>query len=205
MKKLMIAAAIVCAAVMSQAASIVWTVGAINGAGAGGNGWGDNPMDAENCTYQLLVGNYTAPDTLGAGYDIFSQIVSEYSAFDSDGGLAMMYFENVTVDAEGTAMKSDTPYWAQVIVTDANGSTLTSGKFLIEAASAAGDMAEPTFALADTAFGVTAIPGVSTFDETYGTFTSAGWQGGATPTPEPTSGLLLLLGVAGLALRRRRA
>ena len=28
---------------------------------------------------------------------------------------------------------------------------------------------------------------------------------GATPAPEPTSGLLLLLGVAGLALKRKRA
>lgn len=39
----------------------------------------------------------------------------------------------------------------------------------------------------------------------YGTFASAtsGWQ--TTAVPEPTSGLLMLLGVAGLALRRRRA
>ena len=31
------------------------------------------------------------------------------------------------------------------------------------------------------------------------------WTGGSSPVPEPTSGLLMLLGMAGLALRRRRA
>ena len=33
----------------------------------------------------------------------------------------------------------------------------------------------------------------------------AGWTGGGSSVPEPTSGLLLLLGVAGLALRRKHA
>ena len=33
----------------------------------------------------------------------------------------------------------------------------------------------------------------------------ANWVGGGEPAPEPTSGLLMLLGMAGLALRRRRA
>ena len=41
----------------------------------------------------------------------------------------------------------------------------------------------------------------ATFDASEG-FKSSGWY---TAVPEPTSGLLLLLGVAGLALRRRRA
>ena len=40
-----------------------------------------------------------------------------------------------------------------------------------------------------------------TFSGTTGAFPSGGW----TAAPEPTSGLLLLLGVAGLALKRKRA
>ena len=43
----------------------------------------------------------------------------------------------------------------------------------------------------------------------YEGFGSAGWyaksSGGTTPIPEPTSGILLLLGMAGLALRRKHA
>ena len=44
---------------------------------------------------------------------------------------------------------------------------------------------------------------------TFNDFISSGWQTYGAPTPgpvpEPTSGLLLLLGVAGLALKRKRA
>ena len=43
----------------------------------------------------------------------------------------------------------------------------------------------------------------------YGaTFSVGGWYtitSGGTPVPEPTSGLLMLLGIAGLALKRKRA
>lgn len=43
--------------------------------------------------------------------------------------------------------------------------------------------------------------GVNAFKDSTG-FTSGGWY---TAVPEPTSGLLMLVGLAGLALRRRRA
>ena len=36
-------------------------------------------------------------------------------------------------------------------------------------------------------------------------FTVGGGGGGGEPVPEPTSGLLMLIGAAGLALRRTRA
>ena len=43
------------------------------------------------------------------------------------------------------------------------------------------------------------------FKDAAGGFSSAGWYSSAAAVPEPTSGLLMLLGMAGLALRRRRA
>ena len=42
------------------------------------------------------------------------------------------------------------------------------------------------------------------FNDVAGGYAGAGWYGAAA-VPEPTSGLLLLLGVAGLALKRKRA
>ena len=39
----------------------------------------------------------------------------------------------------------------------------------------------------------------------FGYNESVSWSGAVASVPEPTSGLLILLGMAGLALRRRRA
>ena len=46
------------------------------------------------------------------------------------------------------------------------------------------------------------LPGQS-FDATYGAFSPTGWTSSA--MPEPTSGLLLLVGAGLLGLRRKRA
>ena len=92
-------------------------------------------------------------------------------------------------------MTADTDYYAKVVLTDGN-STLTSNIYTIQAYSFADTTAEPVFAFATEAGNVGGA-----LDPTYGTFNAAGWQ----VVPEPTSGLLMLLGMAGLALRRKRA
>ena len=55
----------------------------------------------------------------------------------------------------------------------------------------------------DIAFGSVSASSKMSFDGASG-YSAAGWYGAAA-VPEPTSGLLLLLGVADLALKRKRA
>ena len=78
--------------------------------------------------------------------------------------------------------------------------TLTDdGTYIAVVAYAGGEGEDDMFRV----FESMASGGVLEFDPAYGSGTAGAWTTAA--VPEPTSGLLLLLGVAGLALRRRRA
>ena len=74
-----------------------------------------------------------------------------------------------------------------------------SDKVFISDTTASGIQASAT---QEFAFGSPSTASKSTFSTA--TFSSSGWYQAAA-VPEPTSGLLMLLGMAGLALRRRRA
>ena len=86
---------------------------------------------------------------------------------------------------DGTA--TGTSYLAQLVMTDASGNTITSEKaaFVTDSAAEYGPLNFSN--------------GVGFSTETAKINYGSGW----TAAPEPTSGLLLLLGVAGLALKRK--
>ena len=207
MKKLMVAAAIVCAAACSQGAALLWNW-QVTGAAS-------TIMDAEpkvvGNTTAYLFANYMTEDAM---YEAADAVIASLRASKGDTSvLSATQTGNLGSNgkmAEGLELSSsafgddDKNYMFAVIV----GEDAAGNKW-----AAINDLAKKGAAVG----GTSANFSYSGFDEDYiyagltDNYTSAegaGWfqlTEGATPTPEPTSGLLLLLGVAGLALRRRRA
>ena len=197
MKKLMIAAAIVCAAAASQAASVTWQSGAFTTLpscmveaeypGEGYTGAGD----WENGCIKALVwesttdwGFTSAKDVWDAYGDTLNPQNALTATYDTMNLNADVIGSNIGV--EGTRV-----YAAILYLHDDN---LTFEK--------------PDFYMANVATALASDMGgaVSDLGNSWGgTGGAATVWSEAVAAPEPTSGLLLLLGVAGLALRRRRA
>ena len=193
MKKLMIAAAVICSTAFVQAASVYWSLGTINGYGTDGSGWGADGLTG-NVNVQLIIGTSLSGGVIG------DTVYDATTAVTFDSGYAFPDSLDIA------AMASDTPYYSQIIITSGD-STLKSGIYEIQASSFDGDITMPNWGFAGEEYALTGsgggtLSGLDTFDATYGAFGASGWTGAV---PEPTSGLLLLLGVAGLALRRKRA
>ena len=177
----MIAAAIVCAAAFANAATAQWGVGFIE--------------DTD--------GNLLSPGTTGytATLNIYSDatlatLIASSSTTDWDDGYAEGMTDDVLVNSV------ETTYYGQIVV-DHAGQTLKSDGFQFTTST----LTDATEIYINTdpseVAGIEKIGG-GDFDGANGAFeTNGGGSWGA--VPEPTSGLLMLLGMAGLALRRRRA
>lgn len=194
MKKIIVAACAVAIAAVAQAASINWGAAAAN-AGADGPEsaagqyayllYGDSAFSAL-ATSIAITGN--GADAVGGKADNGGMIVAfhQIGAEEGDNGSFMSTFGRA--DADGGVNG-----YYQIILADAD-----NKKFAVA------QVANPVTGIKDTT-----SAGEAYFNLNWDTeeFVGAnGFNGEITSSiPEPTSGLLLLLGVAGIALKRRRA
>ena len=194
MKKLMIAAAIVCAAAFAQAATVNWQIklsSATKILDQTGNSWTKSGTANTAQTAYLMLATDTATfvDHLKAGTLTSSDYLDSTATLAAATGVMSAAKETpasakITTDAQAFNVvlvykDADGKDWYQVSSTTASSNVRASE----------GDVANVYFNTGDTFAN-----------------SQTGWQAVSSgPVPEPTSGLLLLLGVAGLALKRKRA
>ena len=212
MKKLMIALAVAAVAVASQAATVTWGSGYLKGPTSMTDGTAGGAYlnkYAGDWTVKLMIYDAAVDGSLVASDAVkFTSTSTGFAsgspAYATDRGgkaptvngeLATSYSMGAGIKvtaAQWDGLALDTTYYYQVIVEGRVGDyTLTKTSALT-----AFDTTESiSTAVSINASNTTAAPG----------FASAAWTiTKGDPIPEPTSGLLLLLGVAGLALKRKQ-
>lgn len=191
MKKLIMMIAVVATAIAANAATVSWmaTKGYLYEAGT------TTKVTSGDAYLMFVTASYTQSDLVAAFASAEGDTSATLAAMTASGALATgagSVGSNARISGTSTYdISSDMT--AYIVVFKGDNMFIT-------------DTSAATYDSVTGEASVTAIPAMSTpskaaaLDATKG-YTGAGWYA----VPEPTSGLLMLVGLAGLALRRRRA
>ena len=190
MKKLMIAAAIALAAVASQAASINWTASNIYQPGS----TADKIGAGSGLVFYFCAEEVASSAVAAALADTTTTLTEKttYLGTKSLDSAALDVAGKISHSTEWSKAAGDYTFYSVIFADD---TVAEGGKFVVTATTG-------SVGWDNTSDAVVGLGNQKTLTQTASNWSTVAAY---STVPEPTSGLMLLLGFAGLALRRRRA